>query len=269
MPHGDDQNDSRTPKQKRMEIQNSVRMKCMATQRTLDTLLSMIGKKSGFGPLERAITDSKKLISFHVQWQKQKDLSGRTRYLNRDSDNTQYEKPVPDAAKYKINMVTVNNKIIFEQADAVCNSLDKMLFVFYNTSDYSELINILKRCKKLIKVYVEWEERTDPKDKTKKIYYNRKLNTVQTEPPLPDGWYRNLGLYVDRDGNSQFARRLFTQSRLGLKFMPRIDEVYEAGGINTDRCLQNNTTSDVQFLLRMAEVNDAQEVLHAMRLLLV
>jgi hypothetical protein len=268
MPYADDEPDSRTPQQKRMGIQNLVRTKCMAIQTTLDTLLSMIGKKSGFGQLERAITDSKKLISFHVEWQQKKDLSGRTQYLNRDTDKTQYEKPVPDAAKYKINLVRVDNTQIFQQADDVRESLDKMLGCFYNTGDYSELIKIVKRCKQIIKVYVEWEERTNPKDKKKKIYYNRKLNTVQSEPPLPDGWYKNKGLYIDRDGHSQSARPLFTQSRLGLKFMPRIDEVYEAGGINTDRCLQNDTSSDVQFLLRIAEVNDAEEVLHAMRLML-
>jgi len=246
MPYMDDENDSRTPEEKRMEIQNSVRKRSMDTQKKLDTLLSMIRKKPGFGPLERVITDSKKLISFHVQWQKLKVSSGKTQYLNRDTDKTQYEKPVPDAATYKINMVSVDNTKIFQQAGYVCNSLDHILSWLYNTSDYNELLKIVNKCKTLINLYVEWEERTDPKDKTKKLYYNRKLYTVQPGKPIP----------------------LFGQSNLGLKFMPRIDEGYEAGGINTDRCLQNNTTSDVQFLLRMAEVNDAEEVLHAMRLML-
>jgi len=269
MPYGDDENDFRTSSQKRSDTQINVRRKSNETQRTLDTLLSMVGKNPGFGPLKRVITDSKKLISFHVQWQKSKDLKGKTQYLNRDTDESQYKIPVPDDPKYTINLVTVPNTKIFQQADNVCTSLDNMLFSYNSTGDYNELLKIIKRCKRLINLYVEWEEKTDKNDKTKKIYYNRKLNTVQSEPPLPDGWKRHAGLYIDKNGNSQSARPLFSQSMLGLKFMPRIDEGYEAGGINTDRYLQNNTTSDVQFVLRMAEVNDAQDVLHAMRLLLV
>ena len=268
MPHGDDQPNPYTPTENRMMIQKLVRLKCVDVQQSLDILLSMVGNKSGFGPLQRVITDSKKLISFHVEWQKKKDLKGITQYLNRDTDNTQYDKPVPDAAKYKINVRIANNTQIFQQARNVYKSLENMLFVFHNTGEYNELREILKRCQTLIKLYVEWEERIDPNDQTKKKYYNRKLNTVHQDAPLPDGWSKKNGQYVDEKGCIQTERPKFTQSRLALKFMPRIDEVYEACGINTDRCLQNDTSSEVQFLLRISEVNDAQEVLHAMRLLL-
>lgn len=268
MPQGDDQSGYGTPQEKRTMIQKIVRIRCAAVQKTLDDLLSMVGKKSGFGPLQRVITYSKKLISFHVEWQKKKNSKGVTQYLNRDTDNTQYDKPVPDAAKYKINVRSVNNTQIFQQADNVDKSLEDMLLVFYSTGEYNELTEMLKRCRTLIKLYVEWEEIIDPNDRTTKKYYNRKLMTVHQDAPLPGGWSKKNGQYVDEKGRIQTERPKFSQSRLALKFMPRIDEVYEACGINTDRCLQNDTSSEVQFLLRISEVNDAQEVLHAMRLLL-
>jgi len=129
----------------------------------------------------------------------------------------------------------------------IINELKEFLKIVPKTRDFLPLYNAIKNSITRIDLYTEWQEGEYKKNGTNtKFFFNRKTKQMQdTNPAIDHKNQKSLGV-----------------NRGELNFMPRIAEVDKAQDVQT------NTSSEVQFLLGMAEVNDAEEVLHAMRLML-
>ena len=102
------------------------------------------------------------------------------------------------------------------------------------------LSDTVKKSKNLMEFYLTWELRVDSKTNVKS-YFNRHTQKLQLDYPLPKGWIKV------KDAENYWQK--------GTKYVNKPPSHF-------------TTSGEVQFLLRIAEVNDAQDKLHAMRLLL-
>lgn len=142
----------------------------------------------------------------------------------------------PDVNKYipsTYNEIRLQGQTIFQEMQDLITLCDDNEIKFA----CGILSDTVKKSKNLMDLYLTWESRTDTK--TGKTSYSNRNTGENSDYPLPKGytkegnrWKNNKGVYFTKPPSH------FT------------------------------TSSEVEFLLRMAEVIDAQDVLHSMRLLL-
>jgi hypothetical protein len=217
-----------------------------SVKKMISRLLMMTRDNTSYNPLFKNARDISALISLRSTWKRYKDGHGNIHFRNiytKIRKNTSDMPKVPDSDDYPdvTKYTAASDDLIWSQGQNIIAKMQELIKAC-NEDDYKFPYGILSetvtKSRKLFEFYLTWELRMD-KTTNVKSYFNRHTKKSQSEYPLPNGWIKEGKLWKDKEGRYHIKQPS-----------------------------HYTTSSEVQFLLQMAAVIDAQDVLHSMRLLL-